>query len=76
MPDMSDRAYLMLTDEKQIDDPRHFCRLFADMITEGLCGLRRRELNIEGVLSCHGCGKDPTGDSCAGPVGAPSNSST
>ena len=39
-------------------DYRYFCRLFEDMITEGLCRLRRNELNTTDALSCRGCSKD------------------
>lgn len=37
---------------------RYFCLLFEDMITEGLCRLRRSELNSSEALSCDGCSKD------------------
>ena len=67
MPDASDRAPTgPALNAGLADDPRHFCRLFADMINEGLCSLRRRELNIEGVLSCRGCNKDVLRESPAG----------
>jgi len=39
-------------------DYRYFCLLFEDMINEGLCRLRRNELNTSDVLSCGGCSKD------------------
>jgi len=32
-----------------------FCRLFADLVTEELCLLRRNELQAKGVFSCQGC---------------------
>ncbi len=35
-----------------------FCKLFEDMISSGLCVLRRRLLNGQDGFSCTGCSKD------------------
>lgn len=35
-----------------------FCKLFEDMISTGLCVLRRRLLNGQDGFSCEGCSKD------------------
>ena len=34
------------------------CNLFADVVTEHLCQIRRRELTQKGGFSCDDCGTD------------------
>lgn len=36
-----------------------FCKLFADMVTQHLCELRREELNRKGGFSCENCAGAP-----------------
>ncbi|OGW49816.1 MAG: hypothetical protein A2078_03490 [Nitrospirae bacterium GWC2_57_9] len=32
-----------------------YCKLFSDFVTEHLCRLRKKELNLNGLFSCQGC---------------------
>jgi len=36
------------------------CKLFSDQVSEHLCLLRKKELDLKGCFSCEGCPMDAT----------------
>ena len=36
------------------------CKLFSDRVSEHLCMLRKKELDLKGAFSCEGCPTDAT----------------
>lgn len=38
--------------------PTVLCKLFSDRVSEHLCRLRKKELDLRGAFSCEGCPTD------------------